>query len=61
VPNGIAVPLRLRHEGGELTFLSTVTTFGTAVDITAAELSIESFLPADQWTADALRSLGGTG
>ena len=58
-PNGIAVPLRLRHEDTELAFLSTVTTFGTAVDITAAELSIETFLPADPHTAQALRSLAG--
>ena len=35
-------------------FLSTVTTFGTAVDLTAAELSIEAFLPADAATADVL-------
>jgi hypothetical protein len=31
-----------------------VTTFGTAVDITAAELSIEAFLPADAATSAAL-------
>ena len=60
-PDGIAVPLRLRHEDIELAFLSTVTTFGTAIDITAAELSIEAFLPADQRTAEALRSVLQTG
>jgi hypothetical protein len=38
-----------------LRFLSTVTTFGTALDLTAAELSIEAFLPADESTAEALR------
>ena len=54
-PDGIAVPLRLRHEDGPLSFLSTVTTFGTAVDLTAAELSIEAFLPADAHTAAVLR------
>jgi transcriptional regulator with XRE-family HTH domain len=54
-PDGIAVPLRLRHEHGPLSFLSTVTTFGTAVDLTAAELSIEAFLPADDRTAAVLR------
>jgi transcriptional regulator with XRE-family HTH domain len=56
VPDGIAVPLRMRHEDGVLSFLSTVTTFGTAVDLTAAELSIEAFLPADAHTADVLRA-----
>ncbi|MEO3759338.1 helix-turn-helix transcriptional regulator [Mycobacterium sp. B14F4] len=52
----IAVPLELyRPDGRLLTFLSTVTTFGTALDLTAAELSIEAFLPADEDTAAALR------
>jgi transcriptional regulator with XRE-family HTH domain len=55
-PDGaVAVPLRIRLGGRELAFLSTVTTFGTALDITAAELSIEAFLPADADTAAALR------
>lgn len=53
---GVAVPLELYTSGGQLlTFLSTVTTFGTALDLTAAELSIEAFLPADEDTAAALR------
>jgi hypothetical protein len=50
----LAVPLVLRAGDAELRFLSTVTTFGTAVDITLAELSIEAFLPADDATAAAL-------
>jgi transcriptional regulator with XRE-family HTH domain len=53
----IAVPLRLRRGGRELVFLSTATTFGTAVDVTVAELSIESFFPADALTAEAMRAL----
>ena len=52
----IAVSLRLRSDAGELAFISTVATFGTAVEITASELSIESFFPADQATADAVSS-----
>jgi transcriptional regulator with XRE-family HTH domain len=52
----VAVPLRIRVGGRELAFLSTVTTFGTALDITAAELSIEAFLPADAATAAALHA-----
>jgi transcriptional regulator with XRE-family HTH domain len=55
----IAVPLRLVHRGRELAFISTKTTFGTAVDVTVAELSIESFFPSDQATADAMRELLG--
>jgi transcriptional regulator with XRE-family HTH domain len=51
-PHGaIAVPLVLRHHGSELSFFSTVATFGTAVDVTVAELSIEAFYPADAETA----------
>jgi transcriptional regulator with XRE-family HTH domain len=55
-PDGIAVPLRIRVGDDDLAFLSTVTTFGTAVDLTAAELSLEAFLPADERTADAVRA-----
>jgi transcriptional regulator with XRE-family HTH domain len=52
---GIAVPLELHvADGAPLRFLSMVTTFGTALDLTAAELSIEAFLPADDSTAAAL-------
>jgi transcriptional regulator with XRE-family HTH domain len=50
----LAVPLRIRLADQELAFLSTVTTFGTAVDITLAELSVEAFLPADPATTAAL-------
>jgi transcriptional regulator with XRE-family HTH domain len=50
----IAVPLRLRTSEGVLSFISTNTTFGTATDITVAELSIESFFPADAATAGAI-------
>lgn len=55
-PGGeIVPPLRLRRSsGGELIFLSTISTFGTAVDITLSELAIEAFYPADAPTATAL-------
>jgi transcriptional regulator with XRE-family HTH domain len=60
-PDGLArdivnLPLVLRSDGGELRFFSTIATFGTALDITVAELSIESFFPADAATAAALRA-----
>jgi transcriptional regulator with XRE-family HTH domain len=51
---GIAVPLRIEIDGVELAFFSTIATFGTAVDITLAELAIEAFFPADEATAQAL-------
>jgi transcriptional regulator with XRE-family HTH domain len=52
------VPLILRMANGEeLSFFSTLATFGTALDITVAVLSIESFFPADEATATALLAL----
>ncbi|MDE3724560.1 helix-turn-helix transcriptional regulator [Nocardiopsis sp. N85] len=50
----IAVPLRLHRDGTELSFLSTVATFGTPLDVTVSELAIESFFPADAATARLL-------
>lgn len=52
---GVAVTLVVDSPAGPLSFLSTVTTFGTALDLTAAELSIEAFLPADDRTSAALQ------
>src|SRR5215207_9041512 len=52
----VCVPLRLRTPHGELSFISTIATFGTAVDITVAELAIESFFPADAATAEVVRT-----
>jgi hypothetical protein len=49
------VPLRLRTDAGELAFLSTVTAFGTATEVTVSELAIETFFPADEATAAVLR------
>jgi transcriptional regulator with XRE-family HTH domain len=53
----IVLPLELRHGQGRLSFFSTVTTFGTPVDVTLAELSLEAFYPADAATADHLATL----
>jgi transcriptional regulator with XRE-family HTH domain len=50
----IATPLRIRSGDAELSFITTYTTFGTAVDVTVSELSIEAFFPADEATARAL-------
>ena len=54
---GFAVPLRLRSRRGELLLLTTLTHFGTAVDVTIAELRLEAFLPADEATAAILTHL----
>jgi hypothetical protein len=54
----LAAPVRVRApDGGELSFFGTVATFGTAIEVTTSELSIELFFPADAATAEALRSL----
>lgn len=55
---GIAVPLQLRTPSGTLSLISTTTVFGTPVDLTLAELALETFFPADEESAEALRRLG---
>jgi transcriptional regulator with XRE-family HTH domain len=54
----IAVPLTIRdpENGRLLSFLSTTTVFGTATDVTLAELTLECFYPADEATRQALRA-----
>ena len=54
---GFAVPLRLRSGDGELRLLTTLTHFGTAVDVTIAELRLEAFLPADEETTAILKAM----
>ncbi|NRQ33125.1 helix-turn-helix transcriptional regulator [Nonomuraea sp. NN258] len=53
---GFAVPMRLASADGELRLITTLTSFATATDVTVAELQLEAFLPADQPTADLLRT-----
>jgi transcriptional regulator with XRE-family HTH domain len=53
-PGAIAIPLRLQTADGVLAFITTIATFGTALDVTLAELAIEAFLPADAATANVL-------
>lgn len=54
-PDQAVVPLRLRHDGHDLAFISVTTVFGTPMNITVAELAIEAFFPADPATATLLR------
>jgi hypothetical protein len=49
-PTGLVVPLRF----DDLSFFSITSVLGTPLDVTLAELAIESFLPADAATASAL-------
>ena len=52
---GIAVPFRLVVGDRILSFLSTTTVFGTPLDVTLAELALETFLPANPETLAALQ------
>ena len=51
----LLVPLRLRSGEAQLSLFTTLTTFGTARDITLEELAVELFLPADGATEELLR------
>ncbi|MGX2993644.1 helix-turn-helix domain-containing protein [Streptomyces sp. JNUCC 64] len=51
-----ALPMQVEHDGRVLSFVSSIATFNTPMDVTVAELAIETFLPADEETADYLRS-----
>ncbi len=52
----IWVPMILDTVAGRLSFISTITIFGTPADITLSELAIEAFFPADEETARALHA-----
>jgi transcriptional regulator with XRE-family HTH domain len=54
---GVVVPFRLRTGYGVLSFFSTTTVFGTPLDITLAELAIESFFPADPQSVEAVNRI----
>ncbi|HZD97194.1 MAG TPA: helix-turn-helix transcriptional regulator [Micromonosporaceae bacterium] len=53
----IVMPFRLRRGERTLNLFSTIATFGTATDLTVAELSIETFFPADAETASYLTAM----
>jgi transcriptional regulator with XRE-family HTH domain len=51
-----ALPMVIEHDGHVLSFVSSISTFNTPMDVTVAELAIETLLPADPATAKYLRS-----
>lgn len=53
----LLVPLRLASQVGELSLFTTLTTFGTPLDVTLDELAVELFFPADDGSAARLRRL----
>ncbi|MEM7152728.1 MAG: helix-turn-helix transcriptional regulator [Myxococcota bacterium] len=48
--NQVMVPLHTRNDGVELRLFTTVSSLGTPLDITAQELRIECYYPADEAT-----------
>ncbi|WP_285103013.1 helix-turn-helix domain-containing protein [Promicromonospora sp. MEB111] len=47
----VVIPMIIRIDGRELRLFSTITTFGTPMDITLDEVAIESYYPADAESA----------
>jgi transcriptional regulator with XRE-family HTH domain len=58
--DALAIPLKLVTPDGTLSFISTTTVFGTPLDVTLAEIALETFFPADDATARALGVTRGT-
>jgi transcriptional regulator with XRE-family HTH domain len=53
----VVVPLQFETHAGPLSLFSTMTIFGSPVDVTLSELAIESFFPADSESAALLRKI----
>jgi transcriptional regulator with XRE-family HTH domain len=53
----ILVPFRLATPLGELSLFTTLTTFGTPLDVTIDELAIELFFPADDRSDEMLHTM----
>ncbi|WP_406724369.1 helix-turn-helix transcriptional regulator [Streptomyces sp. GD-15H] len=51
-----ALPMLIEHKGRLLSFVSSISTFNTPMDVTVAELAVETLLPADPETAEYLQS-----
>lgn len=52
-----ATPLRIATRHGPVSFLSTITVFGTASDVTLSELALEMLFPADEATTRIVGAL----
>lgn len=51
----VCIAVKIRKGETELEFFTTLTTLGTPMDVTAQELRIESYFPADDATGEWLR------
>jgi hypothetical protein len=58
-PTQVVLPIRLRSGSQILSFFTMISTLGTALDLTLADLALESFFPADDLTSRALREQSG--
>ena len=52
------LPLEIAKDGARISLFTVIATFGTAQDVTAEELRIESFFPADDATERLFRGAG---
>lgn len=59
VESDVVIPMIVRIDGRELRLFSTITTFGTPMDITLDEVAIESYYPADEESAAYFAEHGG--
>src|ERR1700676_1431506 len=55
--DNVAIPFRMRLNDEVLSFISTTMIFGTPVDITLSEIALETFFPADDFTAEWLKAM----
>lgn len=53
--NDLTLAMQVETDRGVLRFLSVIATIGEPFDVTLEELRIETLLPADRFTEDALR------
>jgi transcriptional regulator with XRE-family HTH domain len=53
--DNVAIPFKFRFGGEVLSFMSATMIFGTPVDVTLSELALETFFPADEFTAGRMR------
>lgn len=55
----VVVSIALDTPAGRASLFTTLTTFGTALDVTLDELTVELFWPVDAGSAEVLRRLAG--
>ena len=53
------MPLEIEKDGLRISLFTVIATFGTAQDVTADELRIESLFPADAATEKLFRAAAG--